>query len=40
MEDELSRCDALRIPYYVIHPGSHLGLGEEYGLNKIIKFIE
>lgn len=40
MEDELSRCDALRIPYYVIHPGSHLGLGEEYGLNKIIKFID
>jgi deoxyribonuclease-4 len=32
---ELERCDILRIPYLVMHPGSHLGDGEEAGLKRI-----
>lgn len=32
---ELERCRVLGIPYLVMHPGSHLGEGEEWGL-KII----
>ncbi len=30
--DELKRCDALGIDYLVIHPGSHGGKGEEWGI--------
>ena len=33
--DELERCDRLAIPYLVIHPGSHLGTGEEAGLARV-----
>jgi deoxyribonuclease IV len=33
--DELNRCHSLGIPYFVFHPGSHVGQGEETGL-KII----
>jgi deoxyribonuclease-4 len=33
--DELKRCDLLDIPYLVIHPGSHMGAGERWGLKKI-----
>ncbi|AEI15138.1 endonuclease 4 [Flexistipes sinusarabici DSM 4947] len=40
LKDELGRCDALGIPYYVIHPGSHTGIGEEKGLNNIIALID
>ena len=32
---ELSRCDLLGIPYLVLHPGSHLGNGEEEGIRRI-----
>lgn len=32
---ELERCEALSIPYLVMHPGSHLGSGEEAGLRCI-----
>jgi deoxyribonuclease-4 len=32
---ELERCDILRIPYLVMHPGSHVGSGEDVGLKKI-----
>jgi len=35
--DELKRCDQLNLPYLVMHPGSHLGKGEEWGLNKIVE---
>jgi deoxyribonuclease-4 len=34
--DELRRCETLGADYYVLHPGSHMGLGEEKGLKKII----
>lgn len=33
--DELNRCQRLGIPYFVFHPGSHVGQGEDTGL-KII----
>ncbi|NQT35778.1 deoxyribonuclease IV [bacterium] len=33
--DEMIRADRLQIPYLVMHPGSHLGAGEEAGLRKI-----
>ncbi len=32
---ELERCRLLGIPYLVMHPGSHLGEGEEKGLKEI-----
>jgi deoxyribonuclease-4 len=32
---ELERCDILKIPQLVMHPGSHVGSGEETGLNRI-----
>lgn len=38
--DELKRCDSLNIPYYVIHPGSHLGQGEDLGIEKIARTID
>ncbi|MHA1754641.1 MAG: deoxyribonuclease IV [Candidatus Odinarchaeia archaeon] len=34
---ELRRCEILKIPYVVTHPGSHLGVGVQEGLNNIIK---
>ena len=34
-KDEILRCDQLHLPYLVMHPGSHLGQGEEWGLGKI-----
>jgi len=34
-EDELARCDALGLPFLVVHPGSHVGQGEEAGLARI-----
>ncbi|MGB9732027.1 MULTISPECIES: deoxyribonuclease IV [Calditerrivibrio] len=40
MKDELIRCDVLKIPYYIIHPGSHLGVGVEEGLKRVIKFVD
>ncbi|TYB33728.1 MAG: deoxyribonuclease IV [Flexistipes sinusarabici] len=40
LKDELDRCDTLSIPYYVIHPGSHTGIGEEKGLNNITCLID
>jgi deoxyribonuclease-4 len=32
---ELQRCDALGVDFVVFHPGAHLGLGEEGGLDRI-----
>jgi deoxyribonuclease-4 len=32
---EMERCHILKIPYLVMHPGSHVGSGEETGLNRI-----
>jgi deoxyribonuclease-4 len=34
---ELERCQILKIPYLVMHPGSHVGAGEKVGLATIAK---
>jgi deoxyribonuclease-4 len=34
---EMERCDALAIPHLVIHPGSHVGSGEEVGIARIVE---
>jgi deoxyribonuclease-4 len=33
--EELGHCQALGVPYLVMHPGSHVGAGEEGGLERI-----
>jgi len=35
LRTELLRADRLRLPYLVIHPGSHMGAGEGEGLRKV-----
>jgi deoxyribonuclease-4 len=32
---ELERCEQLSVPYLVMHPGSHVGSGEEEGLKRV-----
>jgi len=34
-KEEMERCNLLKITNLVIHPGSHVGSGEEEGLNRI-----
>ena len=36
LKDEVSRCESLGIKYMVLHPGSHVGLGSEVGIQNII----
>ncbi len=36
LKQECKRCEELGIEKLVLHPGSHVGLGEEVGLNNII----
>ena len=36
LKEELERCDQLGMKYLVLHPGSHVGLGVEEGINTII----
>ncbi len=36
LKQEISRCEMLGLTKLVIHPGSHVGLGEEVGLNNIV----
>lgn len=33
--EELERCDRLGVPYLVVHPGSHMGAGEETGIARV-----
>jgi deoxyribonuclease-4 len=40
LEMELKRCLQLGIPYLVFHPGSHVGSGEETGLDKVVKAMD
>ena len=37
LTQEVNRVDKLGVKYLVLHPGSHVGLGEEKGLNNIVK---
>lgn len=34
---ELERCEALGLPFLVLHPGSHVGAGEEVGLARVAR---
>ncbi len=38
--DELERCAQLKLPFLVLHPGAHLGQGEEAGLKKILESLD
>ena len=40
LSEELTRADQLRLPFIVLHPGAHLGAGEEAGLEKVVESID
>lgn len=40
LAEELVRADQLELPFVVLHPGAHLGMGEEAGLERIVKSID
>ena len=40
LAEELIRADQLNLPFLVVHPGAHLGAGEEAGLNQIAASID
>jgi deoxyribonuclease-4 len=40
LSEELVRADQLELPFLVMHPGAHLGAGEEAGLEKIIASLD
>ncbi len=37
---ELLRCEALEVPYVTMHPGSHVGSGEEAGLRRVAQGLD
>ena len=40
LKEELVRADQLQLPWLVLHPGAHLGAGEEAGLAKVVESID
>jgi deoxyribonuclease IV len=40
LTEELVRADQLELPFLVLHPGAHLGAGEEAGLKKIADSVD
>lgn len=38
--DEIGRADLLGVPFIVLHPGSHLGAGEEEGLRTVARNLD
>ncbi|MBA3831313.1 MAG: deoxyribonuclease IV [Chthoniobacterales bacterium] len=40
LSEELTRADQLALPFIVLHPGAHLGTGEEAGLEKVVASID
>jgi deoxyribonuclease IV len=40
LAEELIRADQLELPFLVLHPGAHLGVGEEAGLKKIVDSLD
>jgi deoxyribonuclease IV len=38
--EELARADQLGLPFLVLHPGAHMGDGEETGLNRIVSSLD
>ncbi|HWR82574.1 MAG TPA: deoxyribonuclease IV [Candidatus Deferrimicrobium sp.] len=39
LKEEMERCETLKIPNLVMHPGSHVGSGEETGMNQIAFYL-
>lgn len=37
---ELERCAALAIPFLVMHPGAHVGAGEQVGISNIVRALD
>jgi deoxyribonuclease-4 len=40
LAEELVRADQLELPFLVLHPGAHLGAGDEAGLKKIVDSVD
>ena len=40
LSEELVRADQLELPFLVLHPGAHLGAGEEPGLKKVVDSVD
>lgn len=40
LTDDLLRCEQLGLPGLVLHPGSHMGAGEEAGLSRIVAALD
>jgi deoxyribonuclease IV len=40
LSEELVRADQLELPFLVLHPGAHLGAGDEAGLARIVESID
>jgi deoxyribonuclease-4 len=40
LEEELNRADQLELPFLVLHPGAHMGDGEEAGLSRIVATLD
>src|SRR6478672_3083735 len=40
LAEELVRADQLELPFFVLHPGAHLGAGEEAGLEKVADSVD
>lgn len=39
LKEEMQRCNTLKIPNLVFHPGSHVGCGEEIGMNRVASYV-
>jgi len=37
---ELERCELLKIPYLVLHPGAHMDQGVETGIDRVVKALD
>ena len=40
LSEELTRADQLELPFLVLHPGAHLGAGQQAGLDKVVESID
>jgi deoxyribonuclease-4 len=40
LTEELNRADQLGLPFLVLHPGAHMGDGDETGLSKVISSLD
>lgn len=40
LRDELERCSRLGVPALVMHPGAHLGAGEEAGMDRVARSLD